>query len=122
MFENVGKKLKSLAKVMCVIGIIVFIIAAIVLFVAASNSTTESLAYTNIYMGFACLIVGPLGSWISSLFVYGFGELIDKIDFTFLSNNDSVTNSKRIKNIVNLRRQELISEEEYQEAISKINI
>lgn len=69
MFENIGKKIKSLANILCWVGIIAYVIAAIVMI-----STDEYLIGT----GFLLLIVGPLMSWVGSLFIYGFGELIDK--------------------------------------------
>ena len=75
MFENIGKKIKTLAKVLCWVGIVISIIYAIALFLIAMDSYDEE---TFIIMGIVTLIVGPLTSWISSFFMYGFGELIDK--------------------------------------------
>ena len=65
MFSNIGEKIKTLAEVICIIGIVVSIIAAIVMF---SNS--------EIGLGFLLLILAPLLFWISSFTLYGFGEII----------------------------------------------
>lgn len=65
MFSNIGEKIKTLAEVICIIGIVVSIIAAIVMF---SNS--------EIGLGFLLLILAPLLFWISSFALYGFGEII----------------------------------------------
>lgn len=67
MFENVGEKIKGLANVICVIGIIISLIGCYYFFV--------NLEY---FMGFICMIIGPIISWVISLFIYGFGELIDR--------------------------------------------
>lgn len=75
MFENIGKKIKILAKVICYFGILGFVIAAIVLFVMSSDMMYGG--ETLVGIGFTLLILGPLFSWISSFFMYGFGELID---------------------------------------------
>lgn len=71
MFDDIGDKLKTVAKVFCWIGIVFSVIMAIVLF--ASNDRYNP----TILPGFICLIIGPLASWLGSLTLYGFGELID---------------------------------------------
>ena len=73
MFDNIGGKIKGLAKVLCLVGIAVSAIGAIALWCA--NSYYQS----TIVPGFIVLIVGSVGSWLSSLFTYGFGELIDRV-------------------------------------------
>lgn len=73
MFDNIGGKIKGLAKVLCLVGIAVSAIGAIALWYA--NSYYQS----TIVPGFIVLIVGSVGSWLSSLFTYGFGELIDRV-------------------------------------------
>lgn len=75
MFDNIGRKIQTLAQVVCLLGIIASVIVAITMFVAANESYLMEETY-NI-LGFAFLIGGPLISWISSLMCYGFGELIE---------------------------------------------
>lgn len=70
MFSNIGNKIQSVAQVFCWIGIAISVIAGIVLL-----GTDEGL----ILAGLLVATVGSLGSWIGSLFLYGFGELIVKI-------------------------------------------
>ena len=70
MFTNIGGKIKTLAKVLCWIGIIASVICAIVLW------TQNSRYNPTIALGFGVLIGGVLSSWIGSFFMYGFGELI----------------------------------------------
>lgn len=75
MFSNIGKKIKILAQIFCIVGIIASVITAITMFARASDAYyTEELF---IALGFVFLIVGPLVSWVSSFALYGFGELID---------------------------------------------
>lgn len=73
MFDNIGGKIKGLAKVLCLVGIAVSAIGAIALWCA------NSYYQPTIVPGFIVLIVGSVGSWLSSLFTYGFGELIDRV-------------------------------------------
>jgi len=127
MFENIGSKLKMLAKVNCWVGISLSIIAAIVMFASAADSFYGGEMY--IAIGFAVLIIGPLFSWIGSFVIYGFGELIDKtcaIERSVVDNSMSETfiqlNSERIAKLNNLRAKNLITEDEYQKIINKEEI
>ena len=76
MFDNIGEKIKTLAKVLCWIGIIASVVGAIALW--AQNSRY----YNTIALGFGVLIGGAVGSWIGSFFMYGFGELIEETMLT----------------------------------------
>ena len=122
MYENIGKKIKSLASILTWIGIIAYVIAALILIIVGISEDEVLLIF-----GIVTLIVGPFVTWISNFFVYGFGELIDKV--TDIERNmrggkvKSVAQSKvdteRINRSERLRSQGLITEEEYQQAISK---
>ena len=72
MFEDIGKKLKDLAKVLFVLGCIASVIGAIALW-GQNNEYTPT-----ILPGIGVLVGGLVCAWISSAFVYGFGELIDR--------------------------------------------
>ena len=77
MFSNIGKKIKTLAAVICWLQIIGFVIVAIIQFVLASQMGGSG-ATIYIITGVLTLIVGPLAAWIGSFLLYGYGELIDK--------------------------------------------
>lgn len=69
MFNNIGGKIKTLAVVVCVIGMIGSAITAIVLWV------------NGLFLpGLLFLGVGCLASWIGSFFAYGLGQLIENSD------------------------------------------
>lgn len=87
MFENIGRKIKTLAKVICLIGIIISLINGIVIFIARPGAV-------GIAVGFVVIIVGCLGSWIGSFFTYGFGELIVKT--TKIAENTKSLNSSNV--------------------------
>ncbi len=70
MFEDIGGKIKGLAKVFCWLGIIASVITGIALMV-----TDEDL----ILAGLLSMVVGSFASWISTWLLYGFGEIIDKL-------------------------------------------
>ncbi len=76
MYENVGGKIKGVATAAAIIGIIATTIGFIALCLAEL-----------VVAGFLVLIVGCLVSWLSSLTLYGFGQLIE--------NSDKIVNSFR---------------------------
>ena len=67
MYENIGGKIKGLASVLFVVGLIGAIFAGALLLI------DEQVA-----LGLLTIIGGPIICWVSSWFLYGFGELIDK--------------------------------------------
>ena len=69
MYKNVGKKIKALASITAVLGIIAGIVLGIILLV--DGSTLE---------GVLMLILLPILSWISCLTLYAFGDIVIKIN------------------------------------------
>jgi hypothetical protein len=75
MFENIGSKLKKLAKVVTVGGIIISLISGIVLM-----ATGQAIA------GIIQMIVGCLGSWLASWSIYAIGdthEMMQKLVYLY---------------------------------------
>jgi len=66
MFENIGEKIKLLAKIVCWTGIVAAVISGIVVMF------TESF-----FGGLLIALVGAAGSWTGSFVMYGFGELVE---------------------------------------------
>ena len=71
MFENIGKKIKKLAQFYTGIGIVVSIILGII---------TATIDPEMGLFGLILVIVGSIASWLSSLVLYGFGQLVDNTD------------------------------------------
>ena len=71
MFENIGSKIKGLATILCVLGVIGSIVLGIVIC---------SLGDFFIAVGLIFMALGGLLSWILSFFMYGFGQLIENSD------------------------------------------
>jgi predicted RNA-binding Zn-ribbon protein involved in translation (DUF1610 family) len=70
MFDNIGEKLKNLAKVIFFIEAIITVIIGLVYM-----GTDEDF----VFLGLIFIIVGPLTALISSWFLYAFGQLVDDI-------------------------------------------
>ena len=83
MYDNIGAKIKVLAQVIAWIGIAGSVITGFVIIIESAG------------VGIGILIVGSLMSWISSWFMYGFGELIEKT--TEIAKNTSFADSGQKK-------------------------
>ena len=75
MFSNIGSKIKTLAKVICWLGIIASVAGGAVVIATAYYATTEV-----VLLGIGIAVLGSLLSWIGSFFAYGFGQLIENTD------------------------------------------
>ena len=77
MFNNIGEKIKALAKVSCWVGILSYVLIGIVLI-----AISEDLAPLAIILIFA----GSFLSWIGSFLLFGFGQLIENSDILVRQN------------------------------------
>ncbi len=75
MFDNIGEKIKKVAKVTAWIGIVVSIIGGIVLFFWGLIEL-EYLWFL-IFLAPITVVVGCIMAWLSVIMLYGFGELIE---------------------------------------------
>lgn len=73
MFDNIGGKIKTLAQIICWIGIVASVLIGFVFVFIGSNNGN---AITTI-IGLVIAGLGAFGSWISSFIIIGFGELIE---------------------------------------------
>ena len=75
MFDHVGKKLMGLAKLLAWIGIIASFIGG-----AAVAFMDGDFEIEMIIAGLAVAAGGALGSWLLSLGLYSYGELVENAD------------------------------------------
>lgn len=78
MFDNIGGKIKRLATIICVVGMIASLIAAIGLWAQHDQYNSLTRTYSNtIWDGICVLLGGCIGSWTGCFCLYGFGQLIE---------------------------------------------
>lgn len=75
MFDNIGSKVKTLAKVLCWIGIIASIIGGLIIL-----GTSRGVA-AGVISGLAVIILGSILSWAGSFVLYAFGDAVENIAF-----------------------------------------
>ncbi len=85
LFDNSGRKIQKLAKILFRVGAAISIIAGIVTIIVAiidiSNSPWNSdIGLLIILCGVVGAALGCLFSWISSVVLYGFGKIVEKAE------------------------------------------
>lgn len=78
LFDNIGGKIKKLATIICVIGLIASLIAAIGLWLQHDQYNLLTQTRNNtIWDGICVLFGGCVASWTGCFCLYGFGQLIE---------------------------------------------
>lgn len=89
MFDNIGGKIKKLAVILCIIGIIASVIGALFLWITASR-VRYGYGTTYVIYGFVVLIGGFLTSWIGSFGLYAFGTITENSDYLVEQNREII--------------------------------
>ena len=119
MYHDIGGKIKGMAVFVAIIGIIASFSGGMVWASIGSRDITKFV--TSVLIA----AVGCLVSWISSLLIYGFGEIIDKL--TEIEHNTQVKSARdtdgpddiksdadKYEVIERLRKEGGLTDEEYQ--------
>lgn len=75
MFENVWDKIKTCAKIIFIISMILSILLGMFTMIAGCSGNGGGEAFIT---GLFILIFGILGSFVSGFIIYGFGVLVEK--------------------------------------------
>ena len=81
MFDNIGGKIKTLAKVICWIGIIASVVVGIIIIYDWFVQPYYYRNSTELITGIAVIVLGSLFSWIGSFVLFGFGELVENSSY-----------------------------------------
>ncbi|MBR3866067.1 MAG: hypothetical protein IKM67_05070 [Clostridia bacterium] len=73
MFDNIGGKIKKLAKIVTIVGIAASIVVGVCLYAAIPTKIVEIISLIVI-------VVGSVVSWIASFAVYAYGQLVENSD------------------------------------------
>ena len=144
MFDNIGEKIKTVAKVFTCIGMFAFSITGLII-----TQVNEEAPF----IGLLIIVFGCLGSWLASLTLYGFGQLIENSDILveqgkrqqtnhnniYTTNNTTkhqwrcnscgnmiseeicpVCNKEKLEALNKWKEQELITEEEYNQKMESL--
>lgn len=87
MYNDVGKKLKTLAENVCIFGILISIIAGFaILFFGVLSDSDAGGKVIAVVIGICVAVGGSITAWLGSIFTYAFGELVDKTASTYETN------------------------------------
>lgn len=77
MYPEVGKKIKTLAKVAVIILTIPSALLGIGIFAWFAQS--EGMAAVGFFIGIGVIALGYFSAWLNGILLYAYGELVDKI-------------------------------------------
>ncbi len=82
IFDNIGGKIKTVAKVFFWIGTVISVLFSIPFFLeyAQLHDYSSSAATGSLITGILVLVLGPLATWLSVIMMYGFGQLVENSD------------------------------------------
>ena len=82
MFDNVGRKLKKIAKRQCILFVFIYFFLGILFF------SIEEIGF----MGWVFILISLFGTPIFAIILYGFGELIERITEISLNVRNNISN------------------------------
>ncbi len=91
MFDNIGRKIKNIA-----IGVFVVEIISGISIGLSIGIKTE---WDNAFWAIVVIISSPFAAWVSSVLLYGFGQLIENSDMLVVNSKklvDKTTNQTKI--------------------------
>ena len=121
MFNNIGKKIKALAALVTLGGIIASVVGGVSLMLSDSD---------YIVLGVAIIIAGSFVSWLGSIMVYGYGQLIDNTDKLVSINkkllsapvlSSDAEKEKRVAQLTKWKNDGLITEEEFRDLLYEMS-
>ena len=98
LFSNTGGKIKTVAKIVFILGIIGSIVLSIFFGV---ESDWE---FEGTWLALTIIIAGPIASYVNSLFIYAVGSLFENVEFV-------VYNSSSIKKDLSVLSSKIESKE-----------
>lgn len=140
MFDNIGGKIKGLAKTVCWIGIGISVFIGFVFVIIGAENSYGSDDNVLAPLGMFIMLGGSFLSWIGSFLLYGFGQLIENSDKLVELNggsakksasqhtpypvkvktNDSQSREEKVNELKKLRNAGLITDKEFLEKLSEL--
>lgn len=115
MYNNIGGKIKDLTKIIAIIEAGIAISIGLMMMFADDDTFV---------FGIIIIVVGCITAWISSWFLYGFGEIVENTSIiarntgAICGKENAVSNVNRQSELYQLYSKGVITAEEYQKALS----
>ena len=116
MYTNIGGKIKGLAIFLFIAGTISCFVFGLMLFEQGSEGIIV----------FLIIVAGAVFSWLSSLVMYGFGELVEKV--TLLADGAKSTQPKleptymTVPELEKIVEAQLVDEHEFESLLKRVSV
>ncbi|MBR1559287.1 MAG: hypothetical protein IJ646_03500 [Clostridia bacterium] len=105
MFENIGGKIRTLARLIFLIGVVLSGIAMISIWITGGGSSGMG-GFSVFLYGLLAGALGCLCSWVSALFTYGFGKLIEDTEAVRHNTEDTQYHADALRRMGEERRRD----------------
>ena len=80
MFENIAAKIRSAARLILLVGLVLSLILMIGIWITGGGLARRGGGFTIFVYGLLAGGLGAMASWLGSLFTYGFGQLLEDVE------------------------------------------
>ena len=78
MYNNIGGKIKKLAGFLMGFGVLLAVISGVRI-ISVGSSYSYGSSGNATFIGLLTIVLGSLAAWAGSFVLYGFGELIERV-------------------------------------------
>ena len=103
MFDNIGSKLRMLARIICLVGILISVIAMIGIWITGGGMADRG-GFTIFASGLVTGVLGALCAWGLGVMTYGFGQLVDDTEAIRHNTEDIQYHADAIRRLTEERR------------------
>lgn len=100
MFDNIGAKLRSLGKLLLIVGIVFSGIAMIGMWITGGGLAERGGGFTVFLTGLMIGAVGCLMSLVMACLVYGFGQLVEDTQAIRHNTEDTQYSAEELRRII----------------------
>ena len=103
MFDNIGSKLRMLARILCLVGILISVIAMIGIWITGGGMEGRG-GFTIFTVVLLTGALGALTAWALGVMTYGFGQLVEDTQAIRRNTEDTSYHADAIRRLTEERR------------------
>lgn len=112
MFSNIGTKIKTLAQILCWVGILASAVGGLIM-ITTSGQTNQ---------GLVVLLAGPPISWIASFLFYGLGQLIENTDALVAIQSGNAGKPVALSHADKMNKLQILDNLQYQHLVTPLDV
>ena len=115
MFENIGSKIRGLARLILLVGVMLSAIAMIGIWITGGGLSGRMNGFMVFLFGLLMGALGCLCAWVGAILIYGFGQLIEDTETIRHNTEDLQYEAEALRHMMEDRRRGPGAEREKEE-------